>query len=156
MPPHNPRIALTIHVFTMLPSTNLAACCKCPNWNNTCARKRYCSFKECECFWRKCFLSWTYWWKSYIFSSLNTTSRIVLKWTGNTFVLDLFLSDWRKSEREVERGKGIQWRDVSMPCYDLTGWLPWCKSHEKHCSRKSLFFAIGIFLSLAKMIKITV
>ena len=29
------------------------------NWNITCARKRFCSFKDCECFWRKCFLSWT-------------------------------------------------------------------------------------------------
>ena len=56
-----------------------------------------------------------------MFSSLNTTSRIVFKLTGNTFVLNLFLSDRRKSEREVERGKGIEWRDFSTLCYDLTG-----------------------------------
>ena len=31
----------------------------------------------------------------------------------NTFVLNLFLSDGRKRERELERGKGIEWRDVS-------------------------------------------
>ena len=52
---------------------------------------------------------------------LNTTARIVFKRTGNAFVLDLFLSDERKSERELERGKGIEWRDVSSLCYDLTG-----------------------------------
>ena len=75
---------------------------------------------------------WTYWRKSHIFSSLNTTSSIVFKWTGNTFVLDLFLSDGRKSERELKRGKGIEWRDVTTLSCDLTGWLPWCKSREKH------------------------
>ena len=36
-------------------------------------------------------------------------------------VLDLFLSDGRKSERELERGKGIEWRDLTTPRYDLTG-----------------------------------
>ena len=35
--------------------------------------------------------------------------------------LDLFLSDGRKSERELERGKGIERRDVTTLCYDLTG-----------------------------------
>ena len=29
---------------------------------------------------------------------------------------------------------GIEWRDVTTLCYDLTGWLPWCKSREKHYS----------------------
>ena len=32
----------------------------------------------------------------------------------NYFVLYLFLSDGRKSERELERGKGIEWIDVSI------------------------------------------
>ena len=65
-------------------------------------------------------------------SSFNTTSRPVFNWTGNTFVLNLFPSNERKSERELERGKGIEWRDISTSRYDLTGWLPWCKSREKH------------------------
>ena len=43
--------------------------------------------------------------KSHIFSSLNTSSRTVFKCTGNNFVLDLFLSDGRKSEREWERAR---------------------------------------------------
>ena len=30
---------------------------------------------------------------------------IVFKWTGNTFVLNLFLSDGRKNERELESGE---------------------------------------------------
>ena len=88
--------------------------------------------KKCDCFWRKSIIFWTYWWKSHIFSSLNTSSRIVFKWRGNNFLLDLFLSDGRKTERELERGKGIEWRDLTTLCYDLTGWLPWCKSREKH------------------------
>ena len=40
--------------------------------------------------------------------------------------------------RELERGEGIEWTDVSTPRYDLTGWLPRCKSREKHYSSVGL------------------
>ena len=52
-----------------------------------------------------------------------------------------FIPQWREKEWERERerekereGKRIEWRDVPTPRYDLTGWLPWCKSREKHYS----------------------
>ena len=44
-----------------------------------------------------------------------------------------FIPQWREKEWARTRVvKGIEWRDVSTPRYDLTGRLPWCKSGEKH------------------------
>ena len=56
---------------------------------------------------------------------------------GKTF---RFIPQWREKEweRELERGKGIEWRDLTMLCYDLTGWLPWCKSRENIIILKQL------------------
>ena len=50
----------------------------------------------------------------------------------------------RERERELEWGNGIEWRDVSTPCYDLTGWLPWCKSREKHFSFFGAWWRFGL------------